>query len=196
MNRQRGVTLVEMMIGIAIVAITLAMGVPAFSQWIQTAQNRTAAESVLNGLQLARAEAIKRNALVRFNLTDATGLVAWNVGCVIVTSDCPAMIQRRAGEEGGSGARTGVSTDALASPAPATQFSTAIAPGSGLPAGVSFDALGRAPDVNTGVDVTRIDITSATSSEARRYVVFVGPSGQIRMCDPALPFASNPQGCS
>ncbi|OWW21745.1 GspH/FimT family pseudopilin [Noviherbaspirillum denitrificans] len=196
MQRRRGVTLIELMIGIAIVSILLVMGVPAFTLWIQSTQNRAAAESVLNGLQLARAESVRRHAVVRFDLTDAAGLVAWNVGCVTVTTDCPATIQSRPAAEGSVNARVGISTATIPLPTPAGHFGTAITAGTGLTAGVSFNGLGRVPNANVGTDIARIDITNAANSDARRYVVIVGTGGQIRMCDPALAFADNPQGCS
>ena len=193
---QPGVTLIELIIGIAIVSILLMMGVPSFNSWIQNTQNRTAAESVLNGLQLARAEAVRRNTVVRFELTDDTGLVAWTVGCVTVTATCPASIQSRLAAEGGGNARAGVSTAAIPSPTPSTQFNTAIAAGTNLSAGVSFNGMGRVPTANIGTDITRVDISNAVTADARRFVVIVGTGGQIRMCDPALALATNPQGCS
>jgi type IV fimbrial biogenesis protein FimT len=192
MRFARGVSLVELMIGLAIAGLLLAAGAPAFTRWIQNAQNRAAAEAVLSGLQLARSEAVMRNTLVRFQLTDGSGMVNWNVGCVVVTPECPASIQRRNTGEGARNARVGVSTAAIPHPAPPGYFSTPVEAGSGLAAGVSFDGMGR-PLL---ADVSRIDITNAASSEARRYVVTIAPGGQIRMCDPALAFSTNPQGCS
>lgn len=188
--------MIELMIGLIILAILLSAGLPAFSLWIQNTQNRTAAESLLNGLQLARTEAVRRNADVRFNLTDASGLIAWTVGCVSATANCPATIQSRSGSEGTSNARAGIDTAAIPSPAPAAQFSTAIAGGTGLPAGVTFTGLGRVPSANIGTDITRIDITNASVPSARRLVVTIGAGGTIRMCDPALSLSTNPQGCS
>lgn len=197
MLRQRGVSLVELMVGLGLASILLMAGIPAFTTWLQNSQNRTAAESIMNGLQLARVEAVRRNAVVRFDLTDGTGLVAWNVGCVNVTDDCPASIQRRVAEDGLANARVGVDTAELPYPTPAGYFSTAISAGTGLEAGVSFDGMGRVPRGNLGSDISRIDVTSATTnSVARRFVVMVGTGGLIRMCDPALDFSSNPQGCS
>lgn len=193
-HRQSGVTLIELMIGISIVSFLLMLGMPSFSLWIQTTQNRTGAESILNGLQLARAEAVKRNAPVRFDLTNDTGLIAWTVGCVRVTTDCPATIQSRTANEGAPNARVGVSTTAIPVPTPANQFNTAIAKGTELPAGVSFSGMGRR--VSNAGDITRIDITNEVTSAARRYVVVIGVGGQTRMCDPSLALASNPQGCS
>lgn len=195
-NRQAGVSLIELMIGLAIIAILLSAGLPAFTLWIQNTQNRTAAESVLAALQLARAEAVRRNTEVRFDLTDGTGVVAWNVGCVTVTADCPATIQSRASGEGGDNARAGIDTAVPPTPIPSNFYSAAIASGTGLPAGVTFNGMGRMPTANVGADITRIDITNAVESSARRLVLIIGIGGQIRMCDPALPLASNPQGCA
>lgn len=196
MNRQRGVSMIELMVGITIVSILLMAGVPSFSLWIQSTQSRTAAESILNGLQLARVEAVRRNANVRFNLSNATGLVAWNVGCVTVTADCPANIQKREATDGSVNARIGVSVAAPPSPVPHNQYGIAIAAGTGLTAGVTFEGMGRVPSPNIGTDITRVDITNSTTTSARRLVVIIGSGGQIRMCDPALALSANPQGCS
>jgi type IV fimbrial biogenesis protein FimT len=193
MRPQRGVTLVELVIGVAITSILLALGLPSFSLWIQNTQNRTAAESILNGLQLARAEAVKRNTLVRFDLTDDTGLIAWRVGCERVTADCPASIQSRVATEGSVNARVGISTVEIPTPIPVGYFNTAIAAGTDLTAGVSFNSMGRA---SAGTDMARIDVTNAVTNAARRFVVFIGTGGQIRMCDPAVVLAANSQGCS
>lgn len=199
MVRQRGMTLIELMIGLGITVALLAIGMPSFNLWIQNSQNRAAAESILNGIQLARAEAVRRNTLVRFKLTDATGLIAWTVGCETVTADCPATIQQRQSNEGALNARAGVSSTEIPLPTPAGHFGTAITAGTGVDdgdAGVSFNGVGRVPSGNAGDDVTRIDITNAAVSTARRYVVTIGAGGQVRMCDPAVAYANDPQGCS
>ncbi len=195
-RRQRGLTLLELMIGLVLMTLLLAMGVPSYTSWIRNTHNRTAAESILNGLQMARNEAVRRNALVRFDLTDSNGLVAWTVGCVNATANCPAVIQSRPAAEGSDQARVGVSKDAIPTPTPASQFNAALAAGNELTAGVTFNGIGRVPTDNVGNDFTRADVTNVNGGGARRYVVIVGTGGQIRMCDPSQSIASNPQGCS
>ncbi len=195
-RRQQGVSLIELMVGISIVAILMAAGMPSFTRWLQDAQNRAAAESVLNGLQLARMESLRRNAQVSFKLVDKDGKVAWTVGCKAPHADCPAAIQSRSTGEAGAGPRVGISTAALATPVPPGTFDTAIEAGTGLLASVTFDSLGRAPGAANGKDITRIDVTNPSKSTARRYVVTINVGGQVRMCDPTLPLADNPQGCS
>jgi hypothetical protein len=72
---------------------------------------------------------------------------------------------------------------------------TALSAGTGLPAGVTFDGFGRAPAVNGGTDIARVDVTNAISANARRMVILVSAGGQTRMCDPGVLLAHNPQGC-
>jgi type IV fimbrial biogenesis protein FimT len=195
-HNQQGVTLVELMIGLVIVGMLFAVGVPAYSSWIQNQQIRTAAESILNGLQLARSSAVTNNADVRFSLTDPTGAVTWTVGCITVTTNCPAVVQSRSGNEGGTAARAGIGTTALAVPIPATFFNTALAAGAGLPAGVTFNGLGRVLPANAGTDITWIDVTNSNSANARRMIITVGTGGRLRMCDPSSLLAANdPRHC-
>lgn len=196
--KQRGFSLIELMIGLVILGILFKVGLPSFSLWMQNTQNRTAAESVLNGLQLARTEAVKHNTNVRFDLTNNSGTTDWTVGCVTPIADldgdgqpdCPAVIQSRSGNSGTGFARAGVSTVT-----PFGAYTAAIAAGTSLPAGVTFTGMGRTLSTNTGTDITRVDITNAAQSAALRMVITVGAGGTIRMCNPDLPLATSPQGC-
>lgn len=70
-RRLRGVTLIELMIGLAVLALMLMSGAPAFSDWIRNTQIRTASEAILNGVQYARTEAVRRNTTTRFQLTSS-----------------------------------------------------------------------------------------------------------------------------
>jgi prepilin-type N-terminal cleavage/methylation domain-containing protein len=70
---QRGMTLIEMAIGLVIVGLLLVMALPGFGTWLQNSQIRNAAESLQNGLQLTRAEAVRRNTRVQFVLGSVLG---------------------------------------------------------------------------------------------------------------------------
>jgi type IV fimbrial biogenesis protein FimT len=37
--------------------------------------------------------------------------------------------------------------------------------------------------------------TSVDPAEERRLVILIAPGGQVRLCDPRLALANNPQGC-
>ncbi|MGI4846599.1 MAG: GspH/FimT family pseudopilin [Janthinobacterium lividum] len=188
--RQAGATLIELAIGVTITGILLAAGIPAFGEWLQNTRVRTAAELVQNGLQTARTEAIKRNAAVRFTLTDSSGTTAWSIGCVTKTDNCPGTITTQGAGEGGGNARVGILTSAEISAA------AALDAGAGLPAGVTFTGAGRVLPANVAAasDITRADITYAGVATARRLMLTVSAGGQIRMCDPARA-AGDPQAC-
>jgi type IV fimbrial biogenesis protein FimT len=73
MKNQDGFTLIEMMVTLAISAIMITSGVPAFQHIVQT--NRQAAQSamVVRALQFARTEAIRQAADVTVCSGSATG---------------------------------------------------------------------------------------------------------------------------
>ncbi len=188
LRKSGGFSLLELLISIAIFALLFIMGAPSFSQWIQNTQNRTAAESILNGLQLARTEAVRHNAAVRFDLTEGTGAVSWVVACVTAADNCPGALYQRNANDGSINARAGIATATGA-------LGTALSAGTGLPQGVTFDGLGRVLTANIGTDIARVDITNAARADARRMTILIGAGGQFRMCDPSLNIASSPQGC-
>ena len=64
----RGFSLIELMVGVAILAVALAFGVPSFADWISNMQIRSTAESLQNGLQFARSEAVRRNNPTQFQM--------------------------------------------------------------------------------------------------------------------------------
>ena len=57
---QRGVTLIELMVTVAVLAILLGIGVPSFRSFIQNARATTQANEFLTALNLARSESLKR----------------------------------------------------------------------------------------------------------------------------------------
>jgi len=187
---QRGMTLIELIIGLALAAILLGLVTPASQAWIQNTQIRTAAESVLNGLQLARAETLQRNRNMRFqlvtNLTNTCALsntgTNWVISqndptekCATAASDtvAPFIVQKRAGTEGSANATVSATRGGAAANT------------------VTFDTLGR---VVNATDIGQVDVTAARGDRPLRVVIT--PGGQIRMCDPEPTLAaSNPQRC-
>ncbi|WP_267897413.1 GspH/FimT family pseudopilin [Dyella solisilvae] len=63
---QRGFTMAELMITVAVAATLTAMAVPAFSNMINANRLTTAANAMIGALNTARMEAIKRNGSVQF----------------------------------------------------------------------------------------------------------------------------------
>ncbi len=67
-RNMEGFSIIELMVVVAIAGILLAVAVPSLQGTINSARTRGVAESVYNGLSLARSEAIRRNAPMRFQL--------------------------------------------------------------------------------------------------------------------------------
>ncbi len=84
--RQSGVTLIELLIAIAVLAVLLAAGMPSFAEWTTNMRIRTVGESMLNGLKTARMEAVKQNTLVYFNI-DSLPSPHWHVRRVSDNAD-------------------------------------------------------------------------------------------------------------
>jgi type IV fimbrial biogenesis protein FimT len=168
-TKQSGVTLIELLIGIAILGVLGTIAVPSYTEFIANTQIRTITESVRNGLQLARAEAVKRNATVTFTLN--AGNTSWVVGCATATANCPATIQSKAAKEGGAGTVTVAVTGANP---------------------VSFTNLGGV------VAISQVDVDSSTISTAssKNLRVRVGAGGNVRVCDPNISVTTDTRYCA
>ncbi len=67
--RRRGFTLVELLVAMSIIAVLALFGFPAMGTYLQNSKLSNAAASYYSGIQLARAEAIRRNVETQFVLT-------------------------------------------------------------------------------------------------------------------------------
>ena len=68
--QHRGFTLIELMVGLSIVGIVIALGTPSFAIYLQSSKLAHSGQSYLSGVQLARTEAIRHNLPVEFVLTN------------------------------------------------------------------------------------------------------------------------------
>jgi type IV fimbrial biogenesis protein FimT len=162
---RQGFTLIELLIGIALLGILLSLGVPSFSAWLQNMQVRNAAESIQNGLQLARAEAVRRNTPVSFAMPGLNS--DWSVNVV-----APAeLVQGHSAAEGAANAQI------------ATTNGTMSFDGLGKP--IVIDGLGNITSLPAAA---LIQVTNPTGGACvttiRCLNITVSVGGQIKMCDP------------
>jgi len=203
-KRSHGFTLIELMITLAVMALLFMLGLPSMNTWLQNQQLRTSAEGIQAGLQLARAESLRRNVPVRFQFVDTLTSACvpfdkatnWIVSvndptgkCNVAESDPSAeitdptaliMIQKRSGAEGSPNA--------------------AVVAVNGLVAAntVTFSGLGRAIGV---APITQIDIKNPSggvcqpAGPMRCLRINIASGGQMRMCDPIVVDATDPRKC-
>lgn len=172
MKQSAGFSLIELMVVIAIIGILAVIGMPSYNTWIQNSRIRNGAESILNGLQLARSEAVARNTNIDFVLTDVAS--GWTVGCNAPSATCPAVIQSRSASEGSGGTSATVNGASVANT-------------------VRFSNLGTLINVGGAMTID-VDSTVLSGSESRELRIQISTSGSVRMCDPNVG-SDDPRKC-
>lgn len=186
-NCGRGVSLVELLIGISVLAILVMTAVPSFTGWLQNLQIRNSAHFILSGLQQTRAQAVQRNlntelVLLAQGVTPTAASVG-NAGSVNGKNWLIRNFQANgvytaadfiAGQVGEAGSK-----NAFVNAGQATFV---------------FNPLGRL--LNPPATNININVTSVVNYSNRRPMrVVVSTTGQVAMCDPNGSDASNPQFC-
>ncbi|MCK6186184.1 MULTISPECIES: GspH/FimT family protein [unclassified Pseudomonas] len=77
--RQRGFTLLELLLGLVLSGILAHLAVPGFKQMLESQQRQSAAQSLASGLRLARTEAIARNRAVIIHALNDDWSQGWRV---------------------------------------------------------------------------------------------------------------------
>ncbi len=77
--KERGFTLVELMVGMAMVAILTQAAVPQLSQMLQAQQRLAAARELASGIRSARVAAITRNQAVSIQAVDDDWSQGWRI---------------------------------------------------------------------------------------------------------------------
>jgi type IV fimbrial biogenesis protein FimT len=198
---QRGFSLVEILISLVVLGVMVALAAPGFGEWLQNRQIRATAEMTLNGLQLARAEAVRANAPERFQfVTDLTSACALTSGND-PTGKCdtfangnpldpvnPQIVHKGTGEQGTPNAEI-TSVFLNAPPAPPGAPSAANV--------VTFGPLGNViANADGSFSIVKVDVSNPwIGVGARRPLrIVVNPGGATRLCDPLAP-STEPRGC-
>lgn len=84
--KQTGVTLIELMVSIAVLAILLALAVPSFNEFRERQALRGAADNFVAAIGLAKQEAVKRDTWVRVDFKPVSATSGVCLGAKVVTS--------------------------------------------------------------------------------------------------------------
>lgn len=194
-----GFSLIELIVGLAILALLMALGMPQYATFISNARLRATAEGINNGLNLARAEAVKRNARVELVLTDeepraslvnalppSTSGVNWVVREWVPATGTYNFIEGKAGAEG-SGKTEGTGVVIASSSADATYDGRVIFTG--------FGASALSKSISFQITYPGAGACAAANGPLRCLNVNVSPGGQIRICDPKITDTNDTRAC-
>jgi type IV fimbrial biogenesis protein FimT len=161
----RGFTLIELMVVVTLVAILATVAAPSMREQLANFRVRSAADGIVNGLNVARAEAARRNSPAAFTLN--SGGAGWSVAQVSPST----AIQSRGNGESSSLTVTS-STASLA-----VTF---------LPTGIV--------DTTVTPRLEQVTISSTVANTNSRQINILG-GGLIRICDPGVTAAGDPRAC-
>lgn len=183
-RKSRGLTLIELVVTVTVLAVIIALAMPSFSVLLANQRIRTATENLRAGLQGARVEALKRGQGVVFEMPILDS--SWRYGCESPVADdndgdglpdCPSQIQVSASSVGDDSTLTIVTT----------------------PAGVSrvaFSPLGLVRQT-VPVPFTQIDITvpNISASNLKPLRILLPAGGLSRICDPSVTDSGDTRKC-
>ncbi len=198
--RSKGFTMIELAIAMVIFGFLILAAAPSVQDWFSNTRIRGAAESLQNGLQTARSEAIRRNRTISFWLVSTDDANAFSSTCTLSdtsgswivsvnaptgscdsapsTTDSPMIVTGR--PIGDSGSRVSVTATQSDASTPATA--------------VTFNGFGHVTNTTDAIGQIDIhDVNSATGTRPLRLVI--STSGMVRMCDPAVTSSEDPRKC-
>lgn len=188
---QSGFSLPELIIVLTITGILLGMAAPNLSIWLLNSRIHATASAFRDGLQLARMEAIQRNAHITFQITDnltdqcmpSLSGTNWLVRADNTTGNCtvgsnPNVLQTHAQTDDTH------QITVTADPASAIEFN-----GKGM----------TTPAAPTGYRISFRPSDPGqtcrdTGGTVRCLSIMISPAGQVRLCDPALSYPE-PAAC-
>jgi len=196
---QRGVTLVELMVTLSIVALLMFAVIPDIGAWMRNTQVRNTAESIQTGLQRARNEAVRRNRTVQFSLVSLANAARMDDSCALSSTSGSWVVSLSdpAGRCGAGISETVlpfiVDSHPVADGGRNVSVTAVQADGTTAASTITFDAFGRVISANP---IARVDITLGSGgADIRPLRISIAPSGSIRSCDPQVSSTSDPRHC-
>jgi type IV fimbrial biogenesis protein FimT len=195
--RQRGFSLVELMVTIAILMMLILVAMPGVGTWLENTRIRNQADSIMAGLQAARSEAVRTNQNVSFWLVSSTADGSLDDGCALseTSSSWVVSVTSPAGHCAGWLTTTpakivvsramGVDKAHVSVNAVQSDLKTAATT-------VTFNGFGRIANADP---IAEIDVDGIGSADYRQLAVKVSPSGSVRMCDPGVTSTTDPRKC-
>ncbi len=169
---QGGFSLVEMMVVVGIVAVMLAMGIPAFSRMMARNEVQQAAREMAATLQTSRMLAMNVNAPVAITPQLAAGPDGQSLQLIVVNANTGAPV---ANPTTGAVLSTGLQVKAV-------NITSLTAPGGGPVNTVTFNSQGLLAPVGTPGQVWLVNNVLQNTV----YSITISPGGRVRWCGVAV----------
>ena len=186
-RRGLGLTMVELLVGLAIVAILSALAVPSLRQFMLKQRLKSAASEFLSDVQLARSAATNLSATEVNN-----GWIRVYVGVATETTDGCYVIARVYRDDNRCNCafddveacvnEAGISTDPKTLKIVRLPSSSGISVGPAFPSTVTMHELSPATGMSRNIAATDFDLTSITSDKLR---LKISQTGLARVCKPS-----------
>lgn len=199
--RPRGFSLLELMVVLTLIAVLAMLGTPSMAEWMKNQRISGTAEALLNGLQTAREEAIRRNRPASFWLvSDLTS------GCALSNTSSTWVVSLNSPKDACNAAPSATDAPLLVT-SHAAQGSVdvkALDKNGSAASEVRFDGYGRlSSNAGGGSPIAQIDVrdptdaakADATTHTYRSLRVQVLGTGAIRLCDPRITTAGDTRAC-
>ena len=184
--KQRGFTILEVMIAVTLAAFILMSTAPSISAWMRNTRIRTAAESMSNGLMQARNEAVRRNQPVSFYLVSESDPAAMSDSCTLSSTGAGWVVALTSPD---SKCATDRGTFIALRPPGDAAGGLAVAANATT---VTFNGYGQ---ISNATPINCIRLTNSSDASARALNIAVGAGGQVRMCDPKVTDTNDPRVC-
>lgn len=194
--KKNGFSLVELLIGLVVLGVGFKIALPNMTQWSNGRRASAVAQSIVDGLRLARQEALSRNTNVNFSFdtSDTAGNIFWDVGCAqtiaaqtvgtsVALIGCPAQIWTRRLFASGD------AFDITRAPTATSALNTMI---------IQFQPLGTVAATsmtNLANSGTAIRLPVTYRGTATPYAVNVTAGGVIKVCNTTISTAGDPLLC-
>lgn len=187
LRRQRGVTLIELVVTLSVMALLMFMVVPDLTSTINNARVRTAAESMSAGLQRARMEAMRSNEIVGFWVVTSNADYGLDNGCALAANGTSWVVSRSdpsgsCAAELSNDAEPRIKAKHAGGDTMAQMTISAKEADKATDAtNISFDGFGR-----IALGALRVIEFTSPLAETRALRIEMTTSGVIRVCEPGI----------
>lgn len=191
----RGFTVIELLIGVTLIGVLLALGAPAMGTYLQNSKIGNVTQSYYSGLQAARTEAIRRNTVAQLVLTNTALSTADVANNLTADANGTNWVVRAASSPGVWHPAVDMKTNVEGEASAGAAVVVAASGPAGFGGVIGFNGFGGTADGNpysifvsnpaAGICKANADGSVNSGGSIRCRLINITAGGQIAVCDPA-----------